>query len=125
LLPVPNGKLYDSLRIVKVSSKKDKPDPATSRDGVHQKKPTERPTPIILTSPVNFLSFRKEINRLLCNQLSLRTTAVAVRIVSHSMDDYKAVVSYLSQNTLHHFTFHSKSDKHEKVIMGHFSINMS
>jgi hypothetical protein len=42
LLPVPTGKLYDPLRIVKVSSKKDQPDPATSRDGAHQKKITER-----------------------------------------------------------------------------------
>jgi hypothetical protein len=120
LLPVPTGKLYDPLRIVK-----DKLDPATSRDGAHQKKTTDKPTPIVLTSRVNLLSFRKEINRLLRSQFSLRTTAAAVRIVSHStrMDHYKVLLSYLSQNTLHNFAFHPKSDKPVKVAIGHLSKN--
>jgi hypothetical protein len=125
LLPVATAKPYAPLRIVKVSSKMDQPDPASSRDGAHQKKTIERPPPTVLTSPVNHFSFRKEINRLLCNQFSLRTTAAAVRIVSHSVTGYKALLYYLSQNTLYHFTSYPNSDKPVKAVVGHLSVNTS
>jgi hypothetical protein len=47
LLPVRTGKLCDALRTVKVSSKKGQPDPATGRDGAHQKKTTEATSHLI------------------------------------------------------------------------------
>jgi hypothetical protein len=41
------------------------------------------------------------------------------------MDEYKAVLSYPSQSTPHHFTLHPKSDKPVKAIIGHLSMNIS
>lgn len=62
---------------------------------------SERPPPIILISPVNLISFQREIKPLLRDQFSLLTSGAGIRIITHSMADYKAMLSHLNNRKLH------------------------
>jgi hypothetical protein len=84
---------------------------------------SERPPPIILISPVNLISFQREIKPLLRDQFSLLTSGAGIRIITHSMADYKAVLSHLNNRKLHHLIFYPKSDKHLKAVSRHLPMN--
>lgn len=50
-------------------------------------------------------------------QFSLRATGVGIRTLIHCMVDYKAILSYLSEHNLHHFTFYPKCEKPVRAII--------
>jgi len=58
-------------------------------------------------------------------QFSLRIKAAGIRIVTHCIAGYKAILSYLAEHNPCHFTFFPKCDKPIKVVIGHLPINTS
>jgi len=46
-----------------------------------------------------------------------------ISIVTHCIIDYKAILSYLYEQDLNHFTFYPRSDKPIKAVLLHIPIN--
>jgi hypothetical protein len=80
-------------------------------------KESERPTPIILTSTGNSISFQEKMKPIPWQQFSLRTMgARGIHFLTHGMTFYKAMLSYLTKHNLRHFPYCKKSDKPKAVI---------
>jgi hypothetical protein len=84
-----------------------------------------RPTPIVLTSEVNFLSFQKDLKAVVTGEFFFRNTASGTRITTKSMADKKTMQYLLSQKGLPFFTFYTKGEKPLKAVIRHLPINTS
>jgi hypothetical protein len=83
---------------------------------VSNNKSARLPT-VILTCPVNIISFQQDVKPIEQDQFLLRTTPPGIRIATHFMADYKAISSYLSEYGPHHFTFYPQYDKLTKGVI--------
>jgi hypothetical protein len=70
-----------------------------------------RPTPIVLSSEVNFLSLQKELKVVVTGKFFFRNTTSGTWITTKSMADYKTMQNLLSQRGLPFFTFYTEGDK--------------
>lgn len=87
-------------------------------------KKSKRLPPIILTSLVNII-FQKVIKPTAKDKFLLQAIGVGICIVTYCVATYKAILSYLSEHSLHHFTFYPKSNKPIKAVICHLPINTS
>jgi hypothetical protein len=84
-----------------------------------------RPTPIVLTSEVNLLSFQKDLEAVETGEFFFRNTASGTQITTKSTADYKTIQKLLSQKGLPFFTFYTKRDKPVRARIRHLPNNTS
>jgi hypothetical protein len=70
--------------------KESTPSPEKSVPSQGSSNKSERPPPIVFTSPVHLIFIQKVIKPTAKDQFSLRITRVRIRIVTYCMTDYKA-----------------------------------
>jgi hypothetical protein len=104
-LVVPTSNFFAPLGAISMESSSNSMDPVAPEGS---SKKFEGPPRVIVTSPVNIISLQKVFKPIPKNQFSLRTTGDGTRIVIYYMADYKAILSYLFDHNLHHFTFYHK-----------------
>jgi hypothetical protein len=62
-----------------------------------------RPTPIVLTSKVNFLRLQKDLKAVVTGKFFFRNTAPGTRLTTRSMADYKTIQNFLREKGLPFF----------------------
>lgn len=53
----------------------------------------------------------------------MQTTEAGIRVSTHHMVDYKAILSYLTEQKLHQYAFCPQMEEHLKAIIYHVPIN--
>jgi hypothetical protein len=73
------------------------PNELTASQG--RNKNSSRPFPMILTSPVNIISFQQDMKPIVQYKFSLRTTGTGIRIVNHLMAGWAMVINIIQMTT--------------------------
>jgi hypothetical protein len=89
----------------------------TSNEGTVPGK-TSRPPAIILTSTTNLIQFQEQLKNEIKQNFEFRSIRNGTRVITRSMAGFQSVKSYYDANKMSYYSFHPKSEKSMKAVIG-------
>jgi hypothetical protein len=118
---VPTRNFFAPLRTTNMETESSRLEASSEEEATPQK--MYRSLPIILKTPTTLIQLHRQLKNVTKDDFEFSSTRNGTRVVTKSMEDFKAVKSHFSNSNLSYYSFFPKFQKPVKVVIRYLSPN--